>query len=64
MIGKRIAQLRKEKGWTQKDLAKAARLSRGYIASIEEGGSHAVKTVTMIAEALRVEARELFEGEE
>ncbi|MCO5387773.1 MAG: helix-turn-helix domain-containing protein [Desulfosporosinus sp.] len=37
MVGKRIATLRKEKGWTQKELAKVAKLSTGYIAAIEEG---------------------------
>ena len=61
MIGEKIAQLRKEKGLTQKDLAGETRLSRGYIAAIEEGGIPRVKTVAMIAKALGVEARELYE---
>jgi len=60
MVGKRIANLRKEKGWTQKDLADAIRLSRGYIAAIEAGERLGVKAVAIIAEALGVEARELY----
>ena len=60
MVGKRIANLRKEKGWTQKDLADVTRLSRGYIAAIEAGERPGVKTVSIIAEALGVEARELY----
>lgn len=64
MVGKRIALIRKNKSWTQKDLAEATRLSRGYIAAIEEGGSPGVKTVAMIAKALGVDARELLEEEE
>jgi len=62
MVGKRIAKLRKSKGWTQVDLAKAARLSKGYIASIEEGDGHPrIKTVAMIAAVLGVEVRKLYE---
>lgn len=65
MVGKRIAQLRKKKGWTQKDLAGATRLSKGYIATIEEGDQQPkIKTVAIIAGALGVEARELYKDDE
>ena len=60
MLGKRIAKLRRQKGWTQKDLADATRLSRGYIAAIEEGKHPGIKAVAMIAEALGVEVGELY----
>ncbi|EGW39062.1 helix-turn-helix transcriptional regulator [Desulfosporosinus sp. OT] len=61
MIGKRIVQLRKERGWTQNDLAKAARLSKGYISAIEEGDQRPkVKTVAMIANALGVGVKDLL----
>lgn len=60
MVGKRIAKMRKEKKWTQKQLAEAARLSKSRIAAIEEGKRPGIKTVVMIAEALGVETRELF----
>ena len=60
MIGEKIAKLRKEKGWTQADLATATRLSKGYISAIEEGKSPGVKALVVIAEALGVEARALL----
>ena len=63
-LGKKIAELRKRKGWTQTDLAMATRLSKGYVAAIEGGRNPEVKTVALIAEALGVEARKLFKGEE
>ena len=61
MVGKRIAKFRKEKGWTQKQLAKATGLSKSYISSIEEGKLPGIKTVVVIAEALGVETRVFFE---
>ncbi|KLU66285.1 HTH-type transcriptional regulator SinR [Desulfosporosinus acididurans] len=61
MIGERIAQIRKEKGWTQKDLAQATRLSRGYTAAIEEGNQQPkIKTLALIASALGVTIEELL----
>lgn len=36
-VGNRIAQLRKEKGWRQQDLAEAVGLTRSSIANIEVG---------------------------
>ncbi|TGE36910.1 XRE family transcriptional regulator [Desulfosporosinus fructosivorans] len=62
MVGKRIAELREEKGWTQKQLAKTTGLSKSYIAAIEEGKHPGLKTVAIIAEALGVEARTLLRG--
>ena len=61
MISKRIAKLRKEKGWTQKELAKATKLSRSYIAAIEEGKRPGIKSLAIIAEALGVDAKGLLE---
>ena len=63
MVGRRIAELRKEKGWTQKELAKATRLSNGYIAAIEEGVRPGIKAVAIIAEQLGVEVEELYREE-
>lgn len=34
-LGKRIKSLRKEQGWTQKELSKRTSLSRGRLAQIE-----------------------------
>jgi len=60
MVGQKIARLRKEEGWTQKELAKATGLSKSRIAAIEEGDHPGVKTVAIIAEALGVRMEELL----
>ena len=64
MVGQKIARFRKKKGWTQRGLAKATKLSKSYIAAIEEGKHPGVKTLAIIAEALGIEVKELFEEEE
>ncbi len=64
MVGKLIVKLRKEKGWTQSDLAKATGLSKGYIAAIEEGRDPGVKALSIIAVALGVEIGALYKEEE
>lgn len=35
--GQRIVALRKTKGWTQEELAEAAKLQRSYLAAVERG---------------------------
>lgn len=63
-IGSNIAKFRRKKGWTQAKLAKETRLSRGYIASIEEGkGNPRLKTLAIIAEILGIGIEKLIEGE-
>jgi len=65
MVGKRIAKLRKERRWTQRYLGNAVGLSRGYIASIEEGDVYpSIKAVAVIAKILGVGAGELLKEEE
>ncbi|MFZ5645830.1 MAG: helix-turn-helix transcriptional regulator [Bacillota bacterium] len=55
-----IARLRRKKGWTQVELAKATGLSRGYIADIEQGRRNPrQKTMAIIAEKLGVDVEEL-----
>lgn len=60
MVGKRIAKFRKRKGWTQKQFAKATGLSKSYIAAIEAGKRPGIKTVSIIAEVLGVDVRDLL----
>lgn len=56
MVSKRISELRKDKGWTQEELARAVKLSRSYIAAIEEGRIRPkIKTLALIAKCLDVE---------
>lgn len=59
-LGENIAILRRNKGWTQAELAKAAGLSRGYIAAIEEGGKPSLRALAVIAESLEVEIKQLY----
>lgn len=63
-IGANIARIRRQKGWTQRELAKAAGLSHDYISAIERGkGIPSLKTLAIIAEKLGVDIKELRKGE-
>jgi len=61
MISKRIKELRKEKGWTQQQLAEKTRLSFNAITKIEQGlaKSPTLKTLTKLADAFSVGLDEL-----
>ena len=56
-VGERIKTYRKEKGFTQKELAEKANLSRSHIASIE-GNQYtpSLTTLTEIAAALNIDS--------
>ena len=52
-IGKKIAELRKEKNWSQTDLAKAVDVSRDIIGKYERGEhSPSIEITTKLADAL------------
>ena len=52
-IGKRIAQLREAKGWTQEELSELAGLQRTHVSRIENGRyAVTLETIQAIAEAL------------
>ena len=54
-INKKIIELRKEKGWTQTDLAKAVGVSRDIIGKYERGEhSPSIEITTKLAESLEV----------
>lgn len=56
-----MVRLRKQKRWSQSKLAELTGLSRGYIASIEEGRQYpSVKVQAIIAESLGVGLEELI----
>jgi len=60
-VGGRVAAARRRKGWSQTDLAKRARLTRGSVANIELGRQRApLETVWRIGEALGIEPRMLL----
>lgn len=63
-IGKRIAELRKDKGLTQEQLAEKVGLDRTYIGYLEKGNrSPSVETANKIARALGVKINEVFKFE-
>ena len=60
-LGKRIAAVRKKKGFTQEQLAEIIDVHRTYIGFIEQGVRNpTIGNVRKIAEALKVSLRELF----
>jgi transcriptional regulator with XRE-family HTH domain len=61
-LGKRIRELRGAKEWSQERLAEAAYLDRSYLAGIESGRRNpSVRSLLKIANALKVQMRDLFE---
>jgi transcriptional regulator with XRE-family HTH domain len=63
-VGANIARIRRQKNWTQKELAKATRLSPDYVSAIERGAKvPSLKTLAILAERLGVDIKELIKGE-
>lgn len=64
LLGKRLATVRKEKNLTQQALAFETGLSLSQIARIETGVINTtLNTIFIIAKALEVEPKELFDFE-
>jgi transcriptional regulator with XRE-family HTH domain len=62
-FGARMRQLRKARKMSQEAVALKSGLDRSYLGQIERGESNvALINIHRIAEALEVEARELFSG--
>jgi transcriptional regulator with XRE-family HTH domain len=60
-IGKRIRLLRKQKGWTQTDMAVTLDMNRGHISDIEQGKREVgVITLQVIARGLGTTMSELL----
>lgn len=60
-IGKRIRELRKEKGFSQENFAYEVGLDRTYMGSVERGERNlAAINLIRIAKTLKVEVGELF----
>lgn len=63
-LGQRIRQLRQQRGWTQEDLAHAAKIERAYISDLEQGRHNfGVSYLPRLAKALKVSVAGLFEAE-
>ena len=61
MIGKRIKEFRKKKGWSQQKLAEKAGLSYNTITKIEQGAATkpTIQTMIKIADAFQISIDEL-----
>ncbi|MCI5158189.1 MAG: XRE family transcriptional regulator [Candidatus Electrothrix sp. AUS1_2] len=63
IIGSNIRTYRKEKGFSQEELAEKAALHRTYIGSVERGERNiSVENIVSIARALNKLPKELLEG--
>lgn len=64
IVGKRIREYRKQKNWTQEQLAEAASLHYSYIGGVERGDRNiSLETLEKIAAALDIPAGDLFRME-
>lgn len=61
-FGKRIQQLRKERGLTQEDLADLVEVDRSYMGFVERGERNpTLDKIIKIAKALKITLSELFD---
>jgi transcriptional regulator with XRE-family HTH domain len=64
IVGKRIREYRKQKNWTQEQLAESASLHYSYIGGVERGDRNiSLETLEKIATALDIPAGDLFRPE-
>lgn len=62
-FGKRVREIRKQKGYSQESLADAANLHRTYIGSIERGEQNvSLDNIQKLAKTLKVSISRLFDG--
>lgn len=61
LVGKRVKQLRNERGISQEELANLAGLDRTYITSVECGKRNiSIVNIEKLANALQVSLKEFF----
>ena len=61
LVGQRIRNLRKERGWSQEELGERADLHHTYVGAVERGEKNAsIDTLDKIADALAIEMVDLF----
>ena len=61
LVGERIRNLRKERGWSQEELGEKADLHHTYVGAIERGEKNAsIDTLEKIAVAFNIEILDLF----
>jgi transcriptional regulator with XRE-family HTH domain len=60
-IGRRIAELRQDRGWTQQTLATRLRTTFQWVSQLEKGSNLTVHSLVKVANILGVKPTELFE---
>lgn len=64
-FGDKLRSLRKQKGWSQEELAERCGLHRTYVSSVERGERNpTLRIIQKIAHALEVHPSTLLEGGE
>lgn len=62
LFGNKVRAVRKERGWSQEELADACELDRTYIGGIERGERNvSIMNIAKIAQALGVKASNLID---
>ena len=62
-FGKQVRNLRRERGWSQEDLADNSGVHRTYIGAIERGEQNvSIDNIIKLAKALGVSLEQLFKG--
>ncbi len=62
-LGRRIAELRRKRGFSQEGFAHECRFHRSYMGAVERGEKNiTIQMVGRVAKALRISLSELFKG--
>jgi len=62
-FGKRVRELRRQRGWSQEEFADKAGLHRTYIGSVERGEQNvSIDNIEKLAKTLGVSIDNLFKG--
>lgn len=62
LFGKRLADLRKAKGWSQETLSLESGIARSYLGGVERGQRNiALVNICRLADALELKPRELLD---
>ncbi len=60
-VGRRLAELRRARGWTQDDWAAALGVSVQYVRRLEAGENLTLRSLVLLACSLRVRTRKLLD---
>ncbi len=62
LFGRRVRELRKNRGWSQEEFALQVDLDRSYVGGVERGERNiSLENICLIAETLQVPPAKLFE---